>query len=352
MIRFMRLIPAAACALGVASLVSAPALAQTVEPPFDQFYTLVNLGSPPNVPGSLGGLILKHNDPNTLLIGGAANGANGALYEVPLVRTCGKITGFAGSGVRVSDAPNNDGGIVYAPNGTLLFTRYNINHLGQTLPGSGLMDKSVDLTAPGIAPSVGTCQFVPPGMPGAGQFKVASYNAGLWYTVGLVPDGAGTFNIGAVSPPVTAAFGPEGIVFIRAGSPQFPTHSALISEYTAGVVSAYELDANGDPIPSTRRPFITGLSGAEGAHIDAETGDFLFSTFGGGDRVIVVRGFNDPCAGDANNDNRIDFSDLNLVLSNFGQSFPGIPGDVNNDCTVNFTDLNIVLGRFGIVCAI
>ncbi len=346
----MRSICRAFAPLAAVGLCHAGAFAQTVQPPFDQFYTLVNLGSPPNVPGALGGLTLKRNDPDTLLIGGGANGPTGALYEVPLVRTCGKITAFAGSGVRVSDAPNNDGGVVYAPNGTLLFTRYSMNQLGQTLPGSALMDKTVDLTAPGVAASVGTCQFVPAGMPGAGQFKVASYNTGFWYTVGLVPDGAGTFDIGMVSPLVNVGFGPEGIVFIPAGSPEFPTHSALISEFNAGSVSAYELDANGDPIPATRRVFISGLGGAEGAHIDAETGDFMFSTFGGGDRVIVVRGFNSPCAGDANGDNQIDFSDLNLVLSNFGQAFPGIPGDVNNDCSVDFADLNIVLGRFGIVC--
>ena len=33
------------------------------------------------------------------------------------------------------------------------------------------------------------------------------------------------------------------------------------------------------------------MGGADGAFIDPLTGDFLFSTFGGGDRVIVVRGF-------------------------------------------------------------
>ena len=42
---------------------------------------------------------------------------------------------------------------------------------------------------------------------------------------------------------------------------------------------------------ATRRDFITVLEGAEGAAIDPLTGDFLFSTFGGGHRIIVVRGF-------------------------------------------------------------
>ena len=39
---------------------------------------------------------------------------------------------------------------------------------------------------------------------------------------------------------------------------------------------------------------ITGLDGAEGALLDPVTGDFLFSTFGGGSRVVVVRGFRAP----------------------------------------------------------
>jgi hypothetical protein len=39
---------------------------------------------------------------------------------------------------------------------------------------------------------------------------------------------------------------------------------------------------------------MTGLSGAEGAALDPLTGDFLFSTFGGGSRVIEVRGFAVP----------------------------------------------------------
>jgi hypothetical protein len=45
---------------------------------------------------------------------------------------------------------------------------------------------------------------------------------------------------------------------------------------------------------STRRVIVTGLSGAEGALVDPVTGDFIFSTFGGEGRIIVVRGFRAP----------------------------------------------------------
>jgi hypothetical protein len=68
----------------------------------------------------------------------------------------------------------------------------------------------------------------------------------------------------------------------------------LVSEYSAGQVAAYAVDAHGDPIVSTRRTFIADLSGADGAYIDPVTGDFLFSTFGNGDRVVVVSGFAKP----------------------------------------------------------
>lgn len=57
-----------------------------------------------------------------------------------------------------------------------------------------------------------------------------------------------------------------------------------------------------------------------------------------------------PCPGDANGDRRVDFADLNAVLSQFGQQGPGLAGDVNGDGAVNFQDLNMVLANFGRPC--
>jgi hypothetical protein len=87
---------------------------------------------------------------------------------------------------------------------------------------------------------------------------------------------------------------PEGFVYITGGNAQFSANSMLISQYEAGTVSAYEVGALGLPILSTGRLFISGLSGAEGAAIDPLTGDFLFSTFGGGNQIAVVQGFDAP----------------------------------------------------------
>ncbi len=56
------------------------------------------------------------------------------------------------------------------------------------------------------------------------------------------------------------------------------------------------------------------------------------------------------CDGDADGDHAVNFTDLNIVLSEFGQNGVGLDGDLNDDGTVNFTDLNIVLSSFGVVC--
>ena len=86
-------------------------------------------------------------------------------------------------------------------------------------------------------------------------------------------------------------------MYLPGGSPGFPLDSMLVSEYSAGRIGTYAIDADGNPILATWRSFITDLSGAEGAFIDPVTGDFLFSTFGGGNRVIVVSGFDRPDGG-------------------------------------------------------
>lgn len=338
----------ACAALGASSF----AFAQTVQAPFDQFYTAVNLGPIDGVPTPYGGLVIKADDPNTLLIGGLANQAGGAIYAVPLTRSCGKIVGFAGPGVQYSTAPNIDGGLAYGPGGVLFFTQYPINGVGQILPGSSEPDRTISLTGFGVPSSVGALAFIPTGFPGAGGCRVATYNGGAWSALQLAPAGDGTFTLAsaAVTVPATGMVGPEGLVYIPAGSPEFAVPTLLVSEYSAGRVAAFDIDANGDPVPGARRNLITDLIGVEGATIDPLTGDFLFSTFGDGSRVIAVRGFNRPCPGDVNRDGAVNFGDLNTVLSNFGVSSDPVAGDTNGDCVITFADLNVVLSAFGQSC--
>lgn len=275
-----------------------PAGAITIGPDFAGNYTATDLGSVPGLPASYGGLAFKAGDPNTLLIGGNANTANGLYYEVPVVRDgSNNIIGFGAISAFGTVGEYNDGGIAYGPGNVLFTAQWPQNALGQTKAGSADEDKIIDLSLLGLTTntSISGLNFVPGGFNGAGKFKVVEWEGGRWYDVVLTADGSGTFDINSSTLEATLTGGPEGFVFIDdAGNPAFNVDSLLIAEWTAGNIAAYDLDANGDPIVSTRRDFITDLTGAEGAAIDPLTGDFLFSTFGGGDRIVRVDGFVPP----------------------------------------------------------
>jgi hypothetical protein len=235
-------------------------------------------------------------DPNTLLIGGFANTASGAIYSIDLVRDSeGHITGFSGSASLYAEGEYNDGGVQYGPGGVLFLARWPSNELGQNAAGSTTTDKIISMGDLGVSSSLAGLSFVPSGLPGAGQLKIVTWSGGDWYTLDITPDGGGTYDATSATYHDTLPGGPEGIAYVPLGSPVFESvPSVLIAEYSAGVISAYEVDSNGDPILATRQEFLTELTGAEGAFIDPLTGDFLFSTFGGGDRIVVVSGFMAP----------------------------------------------------------
>ena len=289
--------PTIAAMAVAAGLGATPAAALTFGPDFAAFYVSQNLGTPPDFVGSLGGLTFAPGDPQTLWVGDRANTTAAAIHAVGVTRDgTGGVTGLTGPRALVTTAPGSssggiDGGIDFAPNGTLFYTVYSSNQIGQVKPGSTAPDRFISLNDLSIGSSVGTLRFVPAGFDGAGSLKVASYNTGQWYDVGFSLDPDGTYSLGPASLRATLSGGPEGIVYVKAGNPGFGADSVLVSEYAAGAVGAYEIDANGDPIAGTRRTFISGLSGAEGAAIDPLTGDFFFSTFGGGNNVIRVSGF-------------------------------------------------------------
>lgn len=301
-IRSMFLSSCLSACLGLVASQNATALALGAD--FSADYTATSLGSVPGLPPLYGGLTFL--DSNTLLIGGNANTANGRLYTIDVVRGAGgHITGFTGTATAFGSVGEyNDGGVVFGPGGVLFTSQWPVNMLGQTKPGSTDEDKVINLAPLGVAGSHAALNFVPAGFGGAGQMKLLSWSGGQFYTATLVADGAGTFDIASIVQedldPLGAGIqnvpgGPEGFVYIDGANVAFGGNdSMLISEYSAGTVGAYELDANGNPLVATRRDFLTGLTGAEGAAIDPVTGDFLFSTFGGGDQIVAVQGFIAP----------------------------------------------------------
>jgi hypothetical protein len=265
-------------------------------PAFSGVYSIESLGSVPGLPVAYGGLTFIGKD--TLLIGGLANEPEGRLYTIDVTRDGdGHIVGFAGTATEFGSVGEfNDGGVVFGPGGVLFTARWPSNELGQTLPGDTDESRIIDLGAFGIAPSPGGLMFVPAGLPGAGQLRLVSWEGGQWYTVALaaVPDGS--YDIVSATLETILPGGPEGIAYVPPGSPLFVDPSVLISEFSAGNVAVYAVDAFGNPILATRQDFVIGLLGAEGALVDPLTGDFLFSTFGveAGDEVLRVKGFVPP----------------------------------------------------------
>lgn len=260
---------------------------------FAAHYSLLGLGSVTNVPTNYGGLTFL--DANTLLLGGAANGSSGAIYSASVNRDAnGLVTGF-GTASLFAASPNIDGGLTFGPNGVLFFTGYPINTIGQIKPGSTVPDKITQFSATEIPQSMGSLVFVPQGYSGAGQLKVLSFNGGTWETLSYSSNTTtGTLDFGTTSGRITVGGGPEGAAYVPLGSKGFINPSVLVSEYTTGRVVTYDIDANGDPIIASRRQLVIGLTGVEGAAIDPLTGDFFFSTFGGGNQVVRVTGFAAP----------------------------------------------------------
>jgi PEP-CTERM motif len=272
--------------------------ALAIDPFYSGSYSATSLGSVTNLPPLYGGLTFLND--NTVLIGGAANGSTGQIYQASVTRDInGHVTGFGAATAYGTMGTFNDGGVVIGPGGVLFTAQWPVNKLGQTKPGSTVEDKVIDTAALGIASSLSAFNFVPTGFGGAGHLKLVSYSGGQWYDAQLAADGNGTFDLVAISQVILASGtnvpgGPEGFVYIGAGNPLFSSNSLLLSAYGNGTVDSYQVDGNGDPILSTRKTFVSGLGGAEGAAIDPVTGDFLFSTFGGGNQVVRVTGFNDP----------------------------------------------------------
>ena len=263
---------------GAVSLAASPARAQTIDPSFASVYACHDLGSIAGIVGGYRGLTFL--DPGTLLV----SDVFGSIRAVPVTRSAsGRVTGF-GAPTPFATATDPDGGLAFGPGGVLFYTAGPQNGLGQIAPGSATTDRFIDLdflTGTDVAGRVGSLAFVPDGRPGAGNFRVVSYESGGLYRLDLTPDGS-TFAIdGGAAFIRTLEGGPRGMAYVPLGAPLFGSPSLLISEFDAGRVSAYETDENGDPILATRRTLLSGITGGNaGAAVDPVTGDFLFVTFG------------------------------------------------------------------------
>jgi hypothetical protein len=269
-------------------------------------YAAYLLGPVPGVPDPLGGCVIKYDDPNTLWIAGGSEHPEGQIYSIGVERdACGHIIGFQGTAQLVAQTPYVDANLVYGPAHLLLYTQWPEYKISQLPDGASASALDTDLLALGI-PNVGDqgpggIGFVPPSLPAAGELRIVTWPAGLWYHVAATLGGNGLYDITAISQHGQLANGPGGFAYVPAGSPGFAAQSLIISEWSPtdlsqDRVTTYEVDDQGDPALGTRKEFFTKFPRPWGAYFEPLTGDFLFLTWGAAppDRVYIVQGFVPP----------------------------------------------------------
>lgn len=296
--------------------------AETIQAPFSASYQIKPIpGSfeAPGVPAPYGGIAFAPGSLDTLLMIGNAHQAGAdanppGIYAIKVRRDGkGHINGFQGNGKLLAAAPGlsvstsgGGHGLAGGPNGVLFYTSPD-GSLGMIKQGSAAPDRQIDLTTlePTWIPEAMPLAFVPPGFAGGKSFKVVSAEGGF-YAVDLSADGAGTFDIAKVSKVgVLADVGlhddgvrtsATGLAYVAAGNPRFPAQTVLAIDYdfNEGIhsdLSAYRIDARGNPIFSSRRVMISEF-GASAMTTDPVTGDLVIGGFWGGRRLVV--GFSVP----------------------------------------------------------
>jgi hypothetical protein len=268
-----------------------PADGIVIQPPYSSNYVACASGVLTGLPAGMGAIAFKQDDPNTLLVATHTEGTVSEIYAVALQRDADNhIINVVNPGTYFASAPYASTGMAYGPENVLFYSRSPVNELGEIKPGSATTDKVIGLTALGVTPSVSGMNFVPEGFPHEGELKLVTNRTAEWYAATVSPDGDGTYSITAITKTTQILYYPEGFVYVPPASSPFPDYGAmLVPEYYRATVSAYSLDAESNPIPDTRSPFLTGLVYPQSTVIDPLTGDLLVVNRPG--RLISVRGF-------------------------------------------------------------
>ena len=273
-------------------------------PPFDALYSVYDLGPVPGVPNPLGGAVIDAADASHLLIAGASERPEGAIYRIGVTRdACGHIVGWSGTATQVATTPYVDANLVYVRSDLLVYTEWPQFNLSQLPAGATAPAMTTDLRTVGL-PSTGDqgpggVGLVPPGLAAAGQLRLVTWPAGAW--VHATTTAAGNLlSVQSVTQTRTLPNNPGGFAYVPAGSPGFAAQSMIVAEWRQSGqaddrVAVYEVDAQGDPVVATRREFMSAFPRPWGAYFEPVTGDYLFLSWGlGVDRVYVVQGFVPP----------------------------------------------------------
>ncbi len=273
--------------------------------PFDADYTAYDLGPVPGVPDPLGGTAILASDSSTLLVAGASEGSDGAVYRIGVTRnSCGHIVGWNGTASVYATTPYVDANLAYVSSDLLLYTEWPEFTVSQLLAGSTAPDRSTDLrtigmTNDGSDQGPGGLGIVPSGLPDAQQVRLVTWPEGRWYHATTSPDGT-LVAVTAVTQTVTLPNNPGGFAYVPAGSPDFTSQAVIVAEWseedpTLDRVAVYDVDDSGDPVVASRREFFSEFPQPWGAYFEPVTGDYLFLSWGtGNDHVYLVQGFVPP----------------------------------------------------------
>lgn len=257
----------------------------------------------------VGGLLFSDEDPNTLLVVGAAETADAALYSVPVLRDEECHLAGLGAAKKIANTPYADG-LTRGPDGALFFglgqfQQPIIAGVGRMKPASEGLDEVVDLTPFGLDLAVTGVGIVPNGFPGAGTFVLLTYSLdvandpGRWYSVELTHGLDGPLAVTAVTPRADLA-APASIVFLPANNGVYSTQKALVADHAAYAVMAYDLDAAGVPKTALGEPLFTnsmaglgelGRVRPWGMALDPVGGDLLVDVVGDSEQLLALRGF-------------------------------------------------------------
>lgn len=145
---------------------------QAVDPFYSGVYSIRTLADITGVPREYGGVIIRTNNPNLLLVAGDCTGVTAKIYQIQLLRGAdGHITNFMGSPVVFANTPGGpteegppwtglQGDRDFGP-GEVVFYISPDNFFSQIKPGSITPSKQIDL---GVAAGLiaGTVVIVPP----------------------------------------------------------------------------------------------------------------------------------------------------------------------------------------------
>ena len=303
--------------IGLCAAVAQPSISSAITFEDPANYRVKNrwTASSLGIPDNLGGLLFTA-DGATLYVVGASEEDTSALYAVPVTRnpTTNEVVklGPKSTVVKVFDGdptiPGLDAGLEFGPDGTLFYTYWNSNYLGQRPGGVAGAETIFPMQPLGVPESIAGLTFSPhlidPGT-GFAQMQVSSWDGDQLFDVPLTPAGGGIFTPGTAVNLVTLPFqGTGAIQYVPTGP---LAGNIMYVNWDYGEVRLLIIDAatglpidgtTGLPTRGTTDPidnlFISDLGvGPWGLEFDPLAGDFFLGTFEGDppNTILQIGGF-------------------------------------------------------------